>query len=171
VFEVKKIHLNKKLIIFISLLSLLLTGCDPNDHLRHMLNRLAPDDDEALAKECLMALRTRDLDTVIHQLDARILFKKGFKSDLTLIADTLAQVDPLSEELVGCYIFSETDKRQTHLTYQYHLTDSWLLANIRIETTGQFKRVLALNVNPIPKSLGELNAFTLEDKRYLFSVL
>jgi hypothetical protein len=124
---------------------------------------MAPDDDEALAMECLTALRARDFETVTGQLDPQVV-KPGIESKMLLVADMLAQGEPLSVELVGCRIFSTLDKRRSHLTYQYHFTNAWILATITIDTVGENKKVFAVSVNPIPKSLGELNAFTLAGK-------
>jgi len=159
-----------KLLVIVTLLAVTLFGCKPNDLLRNTVNRMAPDDDEALAMECLTALRARDFETVIGQLDPQVI-KPGIESKMLPVADMLAQGEPLSVELVGCRIFSTPDKRRSNLTYQYHFTNAWILATITIDTIGENKKVFAVSVNPIPKSLGELNAFTLVGKSVRHYVL
>lgn len=134
------------------------------------MDRMAPDDDEVLAMKCLTALRARDFETVIGQLDPQVV-KPGIESKMLPVADMLAQEEPVSVELVGCRIFSTPDKRRSHLTYQYHFTNAWILATITIDTVGENKKVFAVSVNPIPKSLGELNAFTLVGKSIRYYVL
>ena len=127
------------------------------------MDRMAPDDDEALAKECLSALRAGDFETVAEQLDPQFV-TPGIESNLTRVAAMLDHGEPLSVELVGCNVFSTPGKKRSHLTYQYQFTNAWALAAITIDTAGGTKRVFGVNVNPIPKSLGELNAFTLSGK-------
>lgn len=159
-----------KLLVIVTLLAVTLFGCKPNDFLRNTTNRMAPDDDEALAMECLTALRARDFETVIGQLDQQVV-KPGIESKMLPVADMLTQGEPLSVELVGCRIFSTPDKRRSNLTYQYHFTNAWILATITIDTVGENKKVFSVSVNPIPKSLGELNAFTLAGKSIRHYVL
>ncbi len=131
---------------------------------------MAPDDDEALAKECFEAIRAGEFKTVIDQLDPQ-LQTTGVESNLTQVASILDHGEPLSLELVGCNVFSNPDKKRSFLTYQYQFTNAWVIAAITIDTIGGVKRVLSVNVNPIPKSLGELNAFTLSGKGILHYVL
>lgn len=138
-------------------------GCSPNDFLRNTMNRMAPDDDEALAKECLSAIRSRDFRTIEAQFNPEFL-KPGAESTLMEIADVLDHGEPLSLELVGCNVNSSPETRRSYLTYQYQFTNSWVLAALVIDTTDSRKMVSGLHVNPIPKSVGELNAFTLSGK-------
>jgi len=154
-----------RLLVFITLLSILilLAGCNPNTYLSNMMERMAPDDDEAFAKQYFSALRARDFDTAKRILDPQFV-KPGLEANLTKVAKFLDQGDPLSVELIGCNVFFTPEKRRSSLTYQYHFTNSWLLAAITIDTAGNNKRVFAVNVYPLPKSLGELNAFTIKGK-------
>lgn len=156
-------HVKLKVVLILSVLLIVLSGCNSNDFLRNAMNRMAPDDDEALAKECLAELLAGDFQAVVNQLDPQLV-KPGIASELSKVASMLAPGDPLSRELVGCNVFSSSEKRRTNLTYQYRFTNAWVLAAVTIETMGEQKHVLGINVNPIPKSLGELNAFTLSGK-------
>ncbi|MCP5488173.1 MAG: hypothetical protein H7A43_05945 [Verrucomicrobia bacterium] len=150
-------------LVIVAILMTALCGCNPNDYLSNMMNRMAPDDDEALAKQCLSALLAGDFKIVTEQLDPQFV-KPGIESNLTQVAAMLDHGDPLSLELVGCNVFTTPDKKRSHLTYQYQFTNAWVLAAITIDTVDGNKKVFGLNVNPIPKSLGELNAFTLSGK-------
>jgi hypothetical protein len=161
--EMKGTHLKQTLVMIVALLVIVLSGCAPNDFLRNIMHRMAPDDDEALAKECLSALRAGDFQAVTRQLDPQFV-KPGIESNLAQVARTLAHGDPVSLELVGCNVFSTPGKRRSNLTYQYQFTNAWVLAAVMIDTVGENKKVFGVNVNPIPKSLGELNAFTLTGK-------
>ncbi len=140
-----------------------LPGCSPRTFLKYWTGRVAPDDDEALAKDYLAALRARDFVTATRLLDPQFI-EPGIESKLTVVADFLDRGEPLSVELVGCNVFSTSGKRRSRLTYQYHFSNSWLLAAITIDTIGETKHVFGVTVNPIPKSLRELNAFTFSDK-------
>jgi hypothetical protein len=134
------------------------------------MNKMAPDDDEALAKECLTALRNGDYEYVKKHLDPQIV-RPGVESDLTKITKILAQGEPIAMELVGCNVFSSSEKRRTNLTYQYQFANAWVLSAVTIDTSGENKSLMGVNVNPIPKSLGELNAFTLSGKNIKHYIL
>jgi len=162
-YEMKGTRVKLKFVLISFLLILTLCGCNPNDFLRNSMDKMAPDDDEALAKECLSALREGDFQTVTKQLDPQIV-KPGIESDLTKISNMLAHGDPITMALVGCNVFSSSERRRTNLTYQYQFANAWVLAAVTIDTLGESKKVIGINVNPIPKSLGELNAFTLSGK-------
>jgi len=90
---------------------------------------------------------------------------------LTQVAAILAHGEPLSLELVGCRVFTTPEKKRSSLTYQYQFTNAWVVAAITIDTVGSRKRVVGINVNPLPHSLGELNAFTLSGKNMRHYVL
>jgi hypothetical protein len=161
---------NKFTIIILATLTTLLAGCNPNESIRNMMNRMAPDDDEALAQEYLDALRSRDIDTAIRLLDPQFNVP-GVESNLVVIADILDKGEVVSKELVGCNIHSSSGKRRSNLTYQYQFTNEWVLAAITVDTIDEQKQVFGVNVNPIPKSLGELNAFTFAGKSILYYVI
>jgi hypothetical protein len=141
----------------------LASGCRPNAFLKDAMNRIAPDDDEALAQDYFDALRARDFGTATRLLDPQFV-QPGLESKLAAVADFLDRGEPSSVELVGCNVVSSADKRRSQLTYQYRFADSWLLAAITIDTVGATKTVLGVTVNPIPRSLQELNAFTFSGK-------
>ena len=140
-----------------------LPGCSPRTFLKDAASRLAPDDDEALAHDYLAALRARDFATATRLLDPQFVVP-GIESRLTTVADVLDRGEPLSVELVGCNVVLTSGKRRSQLTYQYHFAGSWLLAAITIDTRGASKSVYGVTVNPIPKSLAEVNAFTFAGK-------
>lgn len=162
--------MNKLTIIILATLTTLLAGCNPNTYMRNMMDRMAPDDDEAFAQEYLDVLRSRDIDTAIRLLDPQFNVL-GIESNLVVAADILDKGEVVSKELVGCNVFSSPGKRRSNLTYQYQFTNQWVLAAITIDTIDEQKQVFGVNVNPIPKSLGELNAFTFAGKSILFYVI
>lgn len=159
--------MHKLTIIILATLTALLAGCNPNTYMRNMMDRMVPDDDEALAQEYLDALRSRDIDTAIRLLDPQFNVP-GVESNLVVVAEILDKGDVVLKELVGCNINLSPGKRRTNLTYQYQFTNEWVLATITIDTIDDQKQVFGVNVNPIPKPLGELNAFTFAGKSILY---
>jgi hypothetical protein len=157
--------------MFVTVLAIAtLSGCSPRTFLKGTMDRIAPDDDEALAKDYLAALRARDFATLTRLLDPQFI-EPGIESKLAAVAGFLDRGEPLSVELVGCNVVSTSGKRRSQLTYQYHFSDSWLLAVITIDTIGETKNVVGVTVNPISKSLAELNAFTFSDKGFRHYVM
>ena len=148
-------------------------GCTPNEMMRDALEKIAPDDDEKLAKEHITALRLGDMVTVMDQLDPQIK-TPNIEQELEVIGTYLSQGEPISVELVGCNVFTNSGKRRSNITYQYEFENAWILAAVTIDTAGGNKTVVGVNVNPIPNSLESLNAFTLNSKslqHYVFALL
>ena len=143
--------------------SLAATGCKPDAALRKGLDLLAPDDDEKFAQEYFETLRKKDFDTATGLFDQQFV-ESGFETKLSEIASLLGQEEPVAFELVGCNVVTGPGRRRTHLTYQYHFTNSWRLASLVIDTAGAQKRVVGVNVTPIARSLKEINSFTLSGK-------
>jgi hypothetical protein len=150
-------------VLITALAAVLLSGCGPNAWEKDAISRIAPDDDEALAQDYLTALRARDFATATRLLDPQFV-GPGIESKMVTVADFLNRGEPLSVELVGCNVAFTAGKRRSQLTYQYRFADSWLLAGITIDTIGATKKVFGVTVNPIPRSLEELNAFTFSGK-------
>ncbi len=158
--------MNKFILIIFTAITTLLVGCNPNDYIRDMTSRIAPDDDEAFAQEYISLIKSRDTNAAIQLLDQQYNVP-GVDSNLLAIADFLDKGEIISTELIGCNAFSSNQKVRTTLTYQYQFPNDWALVNIIIETIDGHKQVLSLNVDPLPKSLGEINAFTFENKGVL----
>ena len=122
-------------------LALLLAGCQPEELVRRAMHRMAPDEDEALAQQCLEDLRTRNYAPLLQRTDPQIL-RPGLETNLVLMADAMDRGTPLAVELVGCNILFMPPKRFSNLTYQYQFSNAWVLADITLvtqnaHTTGQ----------------------------------
>ncbi len=141
----------------------LLCGCSPNDFIRRMMDRMAPTEDVALAMTTFAALRAGDFTAVIERLDPQFV-TSDTESDLAQMATILNQGELVEIELIGTNLHSTPDRRRTVLTYQYQLTDGWALASMVIDTIGEQKSIYGINVQPLPTSLAEVNAFTLTGK-------
>ena len=141
----------------------LLCGCSPNDFIRRMMDRMAPTEDVALAMTTFAALRAGDFTAVIERLDPQFV-TSDTESDLAQMATILNQGELVEIELIGTNLHSTPDRRRTVLTYQYQLTDGWALASMVIDTVGEQKSIYGINVQPLPTSLAEVNAFTLTGK-------
>jgi hypothetical protein len=106
-------------IVIAVVLTLSLIACTPSTFMRNALDRVAPDDDESFAKDYIGFLRARDLESCVRLLDQRFV-KPGIESELSRVAELLeGPEEPLSAELVGCYVSYTDGKRRSQLTYQY----------------------------------------------------
>lgn len=155
--------MKSRLLVVVSCLFVALSGCSPADVMRGALKRIAPDDDEALAMQCLTELSARDFDAVKSRLD-RSLVSDSVESELTAMANALTNEEPVSIELVGCNIFHSSGNRRSTLTYQFQFAKTWALATVVIDTEDAIKRVVGFHVNQTSRSLEEMNAFTLSGK-------
>ena len=154
--------MRKIALIALAIISTLLAGCSPEKSFKNMKDRVVLDDD-SFAQKYLDAISSRDIETAIELLDPQ-LHQPDTESNLNEIADFFDPGAPVSMEFIGFNVFSTPEKRRSNLTYQYQFTNSWLLASVVVDTIGDEKHVMGITVNPIPASLGELNAFTFENK-------
>ena len=144
-------------------MALLLAACSPTEFMRRMMDRMVPDEDEALAHRFMESLRSGDIEAAAEMLDTKIV-QPGVESNLVEVADLLIPSDSASEELVGCNILTVNGNRKSSLTYQYQNGDQWLLVSLTVHTRGGLSTLISINLQPMPKSLGEINAFAFKGK-------
>lgn len=162
-----------KPVILILFVALILSSCSSEEDMRSAASRMAPDDDEKLALDCLVSLRQREFDHIMIYLHPDLL-EPGYEADLGKLADILTQSQSLSFELVGVNVFSMDKKRRSDLTYQFQFANEWVLANVTIDTVDDFKRIVGIHIQSLSESLEETNDFTFGGKsarHYIFYTL
>ncbi len=151
----------------------LFSGCNADTYMKTILNKMVPKEDDQFAREYLETIKKNDIDTAITLLSSQIR-EPNIKSKIQEIVPFLDKGETLSIEIIGCNVFHSGNKRTSSLTYQYQFKDSWLLASVTVENIEGKQRILGINVNPIPTSLKEINAFTFLDKKtsnYIFLII
>ena len=149
--------MNKNQFVIILLLSLFFSGCKLKN------SKINIEQDKAFAEKCLQALRKGDFNTFISNLDLRVT-EQGINQNLSITSQLLLQKELVSQELISWSFLYRPDRHRSQLNYQYQFKDSWAIVNIAIETVGQTKKIVLLNVSPIPASLQTTNAFSLAGK-------
>ena len=142
------------------LICLLIFGCSP----RAFIKKLTPPEDDKLARELISNLRKNNLDFVISNFDEGKLGENP-KEILSKLHEYIDKQEPKNIELIGCNIFSSSNKRRSNLTYQIEFPDSWYTANIVIDTVGDSKKAFGFHIYKIPDSLERLNSFSFKNKR------
>jgi len=69
-------------------------------------------------------------------------------------------------EIVGVNVFETKDKSRNSLTYQLQFKEAWLLVIVIVDDISGKQQIYGVNVKTIPKSLEEINAFTLSGKSF-----
>lgn len=80
---------------------------------------------------------------------------------LRQVRDTLALLRPDTMELVGYNINATPEGMSSRYTYQSHGGGGWFLASVETYREAEALLVTGVNVQRLPNSLQELNAFTL----------
>jgi hypothetical protein len=126
-----------------------------------------PKEDDAFARRFLDSIRAGDYAAADQMLDAPLRGEQA-ANGLHGLNGILAHGEPLSIEVIGCNIFTNTSAhgttRTTNLSYQIHFTDSWVVGNVAVGHPGNSKSVLGSHFRPIPDSLEALNRFTFAGK-------
>lgn len=97
----RKLHL-------IAIVGLLLAGCD----YKAFLEKFVPKDDDAFARRFLDAVRTGDYAGADRMLDASLRGEKS-ASGLHDLNRVLARGEPVSVEVIGCNLFTNTSAQGT----------------------------------------------------------
>ena len=155
------IRLRMFVILLCSLIPVI--GCgDP----QALFDKFAPKEADRFARGYIELVRGKNFDQAIELLDEQVR-NQPVRSQIEEVAKFLDKGNPTSVELVGFNVFKNPKETQNNLTYQLQFTDSWLLASVVVREMGDKQYILGFHVNPIPSSLKEMNAFTLNSKTLL----
>lgn len=157
----------KKSIIFLVLLTypILFVGCDFKEQLKKQLEKFVPKEADKFARAYIDILREGDFEQAEKLLDPQVVTSKT-RSKLQEGANLLKKGELISMEIVGVNIFETKDKSRNSLTYQLQFKDTWLLVIVIVDDISGKQQIYGVNVKTIPKSLEEINAFTLSGKSF-----
>jgi len=159
-----------KLSVILGLLSVLLIGCNQEA----MMEKLTPKEEVEYSKKYLALFQSRDFESLAAPINPQLKTDQ-LQLQLEQVAQFFPPDPPKSIDLVGSHTFTNGERWQGDITFQYEFPSSWLIANINLERIGNGELIVnGVNVNPIPDSLETLNKFTLKGKspvHYLFFTL
>jgi hypothetical protein len=140
--------------------SILLVACSQED----WLLKIAPADQQAIARNYIEQLRSRDFADIEKAADPSIAAALSGGA-LEKMAALIPQGPATSVKLVGANRFS-TDKDGTmlNLTYEFQFGDKFMLINVARKMKDGVEMIVGFRVQPLPASLEQLNRFTLSNK-------
>ena len=159
----KKSRVSRYLSLAIAGVGLLLAGCDQ----KAFLQKFVPKDDDAFARRFLDVTRVGDYAAADQMLVPSL---RGAKSETGLreLNRVLAHGQPVSVEIIGCTVFTNTSNqgtvRTTNLSYQIHFPDSWAAGNIAVGHQSGATYIVDSHFRSIPDSLEVLNRFAFSGK-------
>jgi hypothetical protein len=151
------------------LLCLALVGCDRDTCLKpfgydraSILRALTPRDDEALALHSVELLLRGQFDEIENSLDPSIRNRDTHET-LAVMASMFPN-NPISVKTVDVSVARSRNSSTTNITLEYQFVQSWLLAQVAIQTKDGLKTITGFHVNPISEPVEVANQFTLNDK-------
>jgi len=155
----------KKSIIFLVLLTypILFVGCDFKEQLKKKLEKFVPKEADKFARAYIDILRKGDFEQAEKLLDPQVVTSET-RSELQDCVNFLNKAKPISIEIVDFTLFIFKGKRRCNLTYQLQFVNAWLLATVIVDDISGNLQIYRFQMNTIPKSLEEINAFTFSDK-------
>jgi hypothetical protein len=151
---------------------MLCVGCNFKGHLKKQLVKFTPKEADKFARSYIGILLKGDTEKAEELLDPRGVNSKT-QSQLQEIVKLLNKGELVSTEIVGVNVLrikgiagNIRDRVRNTLTYQLQFEDSWLLVIVTIEGKSNNQKIYNIRVNPIPKSLEEINAFTFTGKSF-----
>jgi hypothetical protein len=134
-------------------------GCSQEE----LLQKIASEEDQKVARECIDTFRKGDLAEIEARLDPSL---KGADTHAALaqMAAMLPPGKPDAVKLVGANLNTNNDTRSMNLTYQYTWGQQYFLINCGTRTQGEQRVIFGLNVNQLDGSVEQQGTFDLKGK-------
>ena len=135
-------------------------GCNPEE----MIKKVASEEDQQVATECINALREKRFDAIENALADGL---KGPETRATLesMAKILPAGKPDSIKLIGANISADASgARTSDIAYQYTFGDRHFMVNCATTTEERTRQIVALNVRQLEISIDEQAGFSLKGK-------
>lgn len=148
----------------LALIATLLVGCDQ----KALLEKFVPKDDDAFARHFLDVIRAGDYAAAEQMLDVKIRGDAAMPGLRELNGLLANHGEPLSVEIVGVNVFSNTSNegttRTTNLTYQIQFPDSWAAGLVTVGHPEGAMSIVTARFDPVPASLETMNHFSFAGK-------
>jgi uncharacterized lipoprotein YehR (DUF1307 family) len=132
-----------------------LAGCNQ----QAMLEKFASPAEQVTAKTFIDQLRHRDFDPIKKAVDAS-LAGPSLGDTLDKMAALIPSSPPASVTLIGAQRFSSSQAGTTvNLTYEYHFSDRYVIANVETKLKDDQLSIVGFNVYPETESIESRNAF------------
>lgn len=132
------------------------TGCGP----------VKPDPDaDAFARGALAMVQHGDSARLSHIIDQSLISSTQW-TNLRGLQDSLRALNPDTLELIGFQALTMDGRYSISLTYQLHGPTGWGAATVPLERRARGFVVMGLQFESVPRSLQELNAFTLRGRTW-----
>jgi hypothetical protein len=134
-------------------------GCSQEE----MLRKIASDEDQKVARQCIDTFRNGNLAGIEARLDPSL---KGADTHAALVqmAAMLPPGSPDAVKLVGANLDRRNDARSMNLTYQYAWGQQFFLINCATRTQGEERIIFGLNVQQLDGSVEQQGRFELKGK-------
>jgi hypothetical protein len=160
-----------RLVILTALLALL-AGCFDQ---KGLFNKLIPEAEDQFARKFLESVRAGDMPGTLALLDGsteEAATRQGLEDLRRLFTQSaLVEIETIGFQMNWTLSADDQRRRVTRLDYQLSLEKHWLSGTVILVGEGDQLKVNTARFNPLPASLGVLNAFTLEGKSVLHFVV
>ncbi|MGD8786938.1 MAG: hypothetical protein PVJ60_05900 [Phycisphaerales bacterium] len=153
------------LLLVLFIYPILSIGCNFKEQLKKQFGKIVPKETDKFARTYIDILRKGDIEQAEKLLDSRIANSKT-RSELQKCFNYLNQGEPISTEVISVTILRKKGERRTNLKYQLQFKETWLLTSVTVADIDGKQQILGFHVNTIPRSLEEINAFTLSGKSF-----
>jgi hypothetical protein len=139
-----------------------LLGCDRSS----MMKKMIPEQDAAVAKRYVEAIRHGEYETV-EQNAAPSIAGPDLRSNLTSLRAVFpgSSTDPTSIKPVALRFFGNKHEAiNTSITLEYEFPGEWVLAEVTTQKVGDAVTITGVHARSMPESIESVNGFTFADK-------
>jgi|SRR5215469_4373906 len=145
-----------------TLVTLLASGCSR----QALIQKFAPPQDQAMAKQYMDDLREGAIDKIAANADPSVQ-SPTLPATLQRMAALIPHEAPDSVKLVGAQSMHASGRTTRSLTYEYGFHGTWILLNVVTQEFSGRSTLTGLHIERLARSLEEQNRFTLVGKSTL----
>lgn len=125
-----------------------------------------PNREDQFAREYIELLRQGDYTAAEKLLSPDLAGSESFYK-LKQVSGFINREDLVAVEVIATNVLSGEKGKHHSLTYQLLFTESFVIANVVVERAGDRLAIAGIHVEPIPRPIQELTAFTLAGKPFV----
>lgn len=162
----------RHLLVILTALLALLAGCVDQ---KGLFNKLIPETEDRFARKFLEAVRIGDMPGTLAMLDGtteEAAARQGLEELRRLFTQSaLVEIETIGFQVNWNLSADNQRRRVARLEYQLSLEKHWMSGTVILVGEGDQLKVNTARFNPLPASLGVLNAFSFEGRGVLHFVV
>lgn len=124
-----------------------------------------PDREDEFAREFIDTLREGNYLEAERRLSPDLSGSEAL-GKLKIIAGLIDQTDLVATEIISSNLMKSDRGKRNALSYQLLFPETFMIVNVAVDRINDRLLISGINIEPIPRPIQEINAFTISDKPF-----